>query len=118
MKHHRPAFLFAVICLYSICPTQADEPQQLKGPRLEFQVKLAGMIKPLRELDEVGRYKDNSGGRTHEVGGKKANAWDLHDMHGNVRECCLDWIADKLPGGKDPTGPTSGVGRIFLKKNQ
>ncbi len=63
-------------------------------------------------LDEVGWYKNNSRGKTHEVGEKKANAWGLHDAHGNVREWCLDWISDKMSGGENPTGPTSGINRI------
>lgn len=63
-------------------------------------------------LDEVGWYKDNSGDMTHAVGEKKANAWGLHDVHGNVREWCSDWLADSLAGGKDPTGPNSGSKRV------
>ncbi|MDA7922727.1 formylglycine-generating enzyme family protein [Verrucomicrobiales bacterium] len=53
-------------------------------------------------------YNDNCGGKTHEVGVKKANAWGLHDVHGNVREWCSDWFAASLAGGKDPSGPITG----------
>jgi formylglycine-generating enzyme required for sulfatase activity len=49
------------------------------------------------DLNVVGWYRDNSGGKTHTVGFKKANGYGLHDMSGNVYE----WMQNKYEAGSD-----------------
>ena len=45
---------------------------------------------------DFGWFEDNSEGQTHPVGQKRANAWGLYDMRGNVSEFCSKPISQAI----------------------
>ena len=75
------------------------------------------------DLKILGRYNGNSndgrGGYSGltAVGSYAPNRWGLYDMHGNMREYCLDWFdmdhGDFSVTGADPKGATSGRYRVI-----
>ncbi len=69
-------------------------------------------------IDSVAWYGDNSEingvNRTHPVAGKKANAFELYDMSGNVLEWCWDWYDDYYTNAvTNPTGAEKGANRVY-----
>ncbi len=91
-------------------PTEAEWEYAARGGSSSRGYKYAGS-------DNVGRagwYDDNSGDKTHPVGGKSPNELGIYDMSGNVWEWCWDWKGAYSSGSQtNPKGPGSGSGRVL-----
>jgi len=106
-----------------------DEPRRYRLPteaQWEYAAR-AGTRSPFHfgftittdQANYSGRFVYPGGERgedrrqTLPVASFKPNAWNLHDMHGNVWEWCADWYGD-YPAGevRDPAGPPTGERRV------
>ena len=92
-------------------PTEAQWEYAARGGNRPDGTKYAGS----NMIDAVAWYDSNSGGSTHIVGSKRANALGIYDMSGNVWEWCKDWYANSYVSydTNNPMGPSSGSGRVL-----
>ncbi|WP_169852996.1 formylglycine-generating enzyme family protein [Anaerohalosphaera lusitana] len=85
---------------YSL-PTEAQWEYACRGGNSDGQQVSA-------DLGERAWYRENSNMKMHAVAQKKANAFGLHDMLGNVSEMCLDLYDEEYYSRspeEDPKGP-------------
>ena len=93
-----------------------DTPYFFEGnpKKLSNQGFLKGIFNPdTTGINSYTVYMNNSGSRTREADGIKANPFDLKNMLGNVMEYCQDWYAEDAyksinDGDLDPKGPQNG----------
>lgn len=103
-------------------PTEAEWEYAARGGKNSKGYKYAGS----NTIGDVAWYWDNipsqssgnSGYGTQTVGTKKPNELGLYDMTGNVLEWCQDWYGNYSSNAQtNPTGPSSGSGRVLRGGN-
>jgi formylglycine-generating enzyme required for sulfatase activity len=96
-------------------PTEAEWEYAARGGQWDMGYEFPGG----NELDELGWYVENSGGKTREVGGKAPNELGVHDLCGNCYEWCFDFWEHSYyeefarRTAVNPSGPITGVKKVI-----
>lgn len=91
-------------------PTEAEWEYAAKGGKSSKGYNYSGS----NDLNSVAWNKDNSGSKTHAVGGKQANELGVYDMTGNVWEWCSDWYGTYSSNSEtNPKGASEGKNGVL-----
>ena len=93
-------------------PTEAEWEYAARGGNKSMGCTYSGGD----DMEQVGWFEDNAGGKTNSVGQKKANELGVYDMSGNVWEWCNDWFRVDYYANSpanNPLGPSSGSNRVL-----
>ncbi len=91
-------------------PSEAEWEYAARGGAQSKGFEYAGS----NDVARVAWYDDNSGSKTHPVGGKKSNELGIYDMSGNVYEWCADWYGDYTAAPQtNPKGVSTGSRRVL-----
>lgn len=95
-------------------PTEAEWEYSAKGGKQSRGYTYSGS----NDLGAVAWYTENSGSKTHAVGGKQANELGIYDMTGNVMEWCSDRYGNYSSYSEtNPTGASSGQYHVLRGGN-
>ncbi|MCP4277627.1 MAG: formylglycine-generating enzyme family protein, partial [Gammaproteobacteria bacterium] len=93
-------------------PTEAEWEYAARGGVSANSTTYAGS----NTIGDVAWYDDNSGSKTHEVGGKQPNELGIYDMTGNIWEWCNDWYGNSYYSSSpadNPQGSSSDAYRVI-----
>jgi len=98
-------------------PTEAEWEYACRaGTKTRFSSGDRAGQKDSPDLAPVGWFGGNSRRASKPVGKLPANAFGLHDMHGNAWEWCADWYASdyyRASPTSDPPGPAEGRAKVL-----
>jgi sulfatase modifying factor 1 len=93
-------------------PTEAEYEYAARGGNKSRDMDYSGS----NNVNDVGWFINNSQGKSHPVGEKKANELGLFDMSGNMWEWCSDWYEMyyyKDSPSDNPHGPDAGEQKVL-----